>query len=87
LQAQYLLNSSNIQRKIENSPVLRKLLNTQKGSGLVTELYLLILSRFPTENERAIALGYVGSPERKPNEAWCDLAWALINTKEFTLKH
>lgn len=87
LQAQYLLNSSNIQRKIENSPVLRKLLNTQKGAGLVSELYLLILSRFPTENERTIAIGYAGSPERKPNEAWCDLAWALINTKEFTLKH
>lgn len=88
LQAQHLLNSSHIQRKIEPGPVIRKLITDKKGNPyIINELYLLILSRFPTEAEKSIALNYMNSPKRKQNEATYDLAWALINSKEFILKH
>jgi len=88
LQAQHLLNSSHIQRKIEPGPVIKKLIMDKKGNPyIISELYLLILSRFPTEEEKNIALNYMNSPKRKQNDATYDLAWALINSKEFILKH
>src|SRR5208283_5198472 len=48
----HLLNSSHIQRKIEQSPKLRYLAQSGKKPGqLVASLYLMILSRTPTEAE------------------------------------
>ena len=88
LQAQHLLNSSHIQRKIDPGPVIKKLITDKKGNQyIINELYLLILSRFPAEEEKNIALNYMNSSKRKQNDATCDLAWALINSKEFILKH
>lgn len=55
--------------------------------GLVDELYLRILSRFPTEQETRVARDYLSDPKRSPAESVCDLAWALINTTEFLVKH
>jgi hypothetical protein len=48
----HLLNSSHIQRKLEQSPKLRTLMQS-KGNPreVVSNLYLTILSRFPTDDE------------------------------------
>jgi hypothetical protein len=54
---------------------------------VLEELYLRILSRFPTDEEKRIAFEYVTSSKRRPFESFCDLVWALINSKEFLLKH
>jgi hypothetical protein len=54
---------------------------------VLEELYLRILSRYPTDEEKRIALDYVASSKRRPFESFCDLVWALINSKEFLLKH
>jgi len=53
----------------------------------VDELYLRILSRLPGEQERQAARDYLADSKRSPAEAVCDLAWALINTTEFLVKH
>lgn len=88
IQAQFLLNSSSIQRKIEQSGPIKQLLATNKGKAyVIEELYLRILSRFPVEREKKILEDYMNLSKRKPNEAAGDVAWALINTKEFILKH
>ncbi|MGD0091949.1 MAG: DUF1553 domain-containing protein [Planctomycetota bacterium] len=140
-QEQHLLNSSHIQKKIEQSWVLWYLAygpptpgtagatpaarGTQAGRGaggtaaaaggaggaggaagaagggqgqwtmptgplkpyVIEALYLRVLSRFPTEDERRTADVYLKSAKRKPYESFCDLAWALLNSKEFILKH
>lgn len=126
-QAQHLLNSSHIQKKIDQSPTLRqvaagralpqkikeqppvKLPGKGKGKGgdqvvggvkrpfvvqpadnnprVIEELYLRILSRFPTDQEKATADEYLKSSKRTPADSVCDLAWALVNTSEFILKH
>ncbi len=126
-QAQHLLNSSHIQKKIERSPELKKLAapsrkkpdpapsrnpkpdgkgrakaenqvvgglkkpfelkSAGENPGLVDELYLRILSRLPREQERQAAREYLADSKRSPSEAVCDLAWALINTTEFLVKH
>jgi len=101
-QAQHLLNSSHIQRKIERSEVLRQLafgapmpggrqkavpLPDRLRPNVIEDVYIRVLSRFPTDDEKRFADVYLKSPKRKPYEAFCDLVWALINSKEFVLKH
>lgn len=93
----HLLNSSHIQRKLEQGPKLRALFDSgRKPAEIIEELYLTILSRFPTAEERQIADNYsstrpAGKPAKGPapkrREDWVDLAWALINNPEFIYRH
>ena len=46
-----------------------------------------ILSRHPTEVELKAVEEYAQSPGVDPRQAVNDLAWALINTKEFLYRH
>lgn len=88
LQCQHMLNSGHIQKKIEQSQTIKKIINDKKGNDyIIQEFYLLILSRYPTAEEKKAADTYLGSNKRKPYDSAIDLAWALINTKEFILKH
>ncbi len=50
----YLLNSSDIQSKIQQSPLLRKQIMTGAGKRgeVISNIYLTILSRYPTESEK-----------------------------------
>ncbi|MBI3909427.1 MAG: DUF1553 domain-containing protein [Armatimonadetes bacterium] len=85
----YLLNSSDVQRKIERSPRLSKLLLSARGNRreLITGIYLTILSREPTQDELAAAEAYCQTGSLTLKQAADDLAWALINTKEFLYRH
>lgn len=50
----FLLNSSTLQRKLETGPVMKMLLNPKrKQPEIIEDLYLTILSRFPTPDEVA----------------------------------
>lgn len=107
----YLLNSSHIQQKIENSPKLRYMFfgadsrvkkskkpdksskrakpsapeRVQPGE-VANKLYLLILSRYPTEDETRAVSDYEASCSSR-RDAVYDLAWALINSAEFLYRH
>ena len=84
----HLLNSSHIQRKIEQGPALRSLLQSkQKPREVVTGLYLTILSRFPTDEELKTVQAYSPQGAGRGREAAVDLAWALINSPEFLYRH
>jgi hypothetical protein len=86
-QTLHILNSSHIQKKIMKGPGLRKLLATSPSPAeRVNLLYLTILSRTPTPAEQKIALDYIASSGQVDDGSY-DLAWALINTSEFSLKH
>jgi len=83
----HLLNSSHIQRKLEQSRMLQFQLQGKKDPGeIVTAMYLGILSRFPNAEEMKIAEAYAKSAASK-REAVTDLAWALINSPEFLYRH
>ena len=57
------------------------------GSVLIKNIYLTILSRYPTKSESDIAEKYFQSGEMTRKAAIEDLAWVLINTKEFLYRH
>jgi len=85
----HLLNSTDVQRKIEQSGRLRRLAQVAGGNrrDLISRIYLNVLSRFPTPAELSAAEQYFQTPGLNPTQAATDLAWALINTKEFLYRH
>jgi Protein of unknown function (DUF1553)/Protein of unknown function (DUF1549) len=84
-----LLNSSDIQNKIERSARLNGLIRNARGNrrNLVNVLYLNILSRYPTPDELAAAEAYFRTKGINMRQAVADLTWALINSKEFLYRH
>ena len=93
----HLLNSSHIQGKLDQSTSLRALLDPKRNQReVLRELYLTVLSRFPTPEEMkwAEAYGQLGPADKagkratvKRREDWVDIAWALINSTEFLYRH
>ncbi len=85
----HLLNSTHVQLKIERSRRLRRLFRTSRGNRrrVIRGLYLTILSREPTQIELTAAGDYFKTAGLGPRQAALDLAWTLINTKEFLYRH
>jgi hypothetical protein len=83
----HLLNSTHIQRKIEQSRMVQYLSTRDNQREAISGLYLGILSRYPTEDEFKIAGSYMDKRKGKAREATVDLAWALINSPEFLYRH
>lgn len=85
----YLLNSSEVQRKLQRSRRLRAVTGLTAGNrqGTIRWIYLLLLSREPMPEETAIAGRYFQSGALNTQDAVNDLAWALINSKEFLYRH
>ena len=82
-----LLNSTQVQRKIEQGPKLQALIrNRTAPREIIDGLYLTILSRPPTNDERRIVSARaLSGPDGRT--AAVDLAWALINSAEFLYRH
>ncbi len=84
-----MLNSSQVQIKIDRSKRLNGLAKASKGKvkTLIGMIYLNILSRYPTQTELATAEKYFDTKGIGRRQATNDLAWALINSKEFQYRH
>jgi hypothetical protein len=83
----HLLNSSHIQRKIEQSTKLQLVLQTKgKPRDVIDGLYLTILSRFPTDEELKTVQAYFQANGNK-RAAANDLVWVLMNSSEFLYRH
>jgi hypothetical protein len=84
----HLLNSNHIRQKLERSKWLQ---SVPMQNGLtpeaIEEVYLTILSRFPTGQEIQTAMEYSRSGVVHGREALVDLAWALLNSAEFAYQH
>lgn len=84
----HLLNSSQIQRKIEQSRMIQYQTQSKKDlREIAYGIYLGILSRFPTEEELGAVEAHSRSGNVKAREVAVDLAWALINSAEFLCRH
>ncbi len=83
-----LLNSTQIQRKLELSDNLRVLIQANTTMPqLVTNLYLTILSRRPGQAELQAALAYSQTANANRRATALDVAWALMNSPEFLYRH
>jgi hypothetical protein len=84
----HMLNSATLQTKLQSGPKLAAMLASGGSPSEIAEkLYLTILSRLPTEADVRAAEEHVKIGVAKGRDAWIDLAWALINSPEFLLRH
>jgi hypothetical protein len=58
-----------------------------KPNELAERLYLTILSRFPTDGDVKAVDEYAKTGVTRGRDVWIDLAWALVNSPEFLLRH
>ena len=83
-----MLNSTQVQRKIERSASLLALTRSGKPAREVVDtIYLTILSRYPTDEERKVAEAYAAAGRGVSRPGVLDLAWALLNSAEFLYRH
>jgi hypothetical protein len=87
-QVLHLANSDEVENKIAdgNGRVAKLVQAKASAAKAVEELHLAALARYPTAGERKDAVAYVEG-HRDVKRALEDLAWALINSKEFTFNH
>lgn len=83
----HLLNSSQIEHRIEQGPGLQEIFRMRDPRAMLSSLYLTILSRYPTEEEAKVAATYAQSSGLDRRNAAIDVAWALINSTEFLYRH
>jgi len=85
----HLLNSSDIQARIERGPRLAALLarGPRKPGVAVRALWMLVLSRPPTDAELQAVQRYARESKLQGKQVADDLVWALINSKEFLFAH
>ena len=90
-QSLHMLNSSEIQSKLSDDNGRAALLAKQADRALddkVRELYHWFYARPPDGEELQVALGHIDSAEEdKKREAYEDVVWALLQTKEFLFNH
>ncbi len=99
-QSLHLMNASDVKSKL-NTPNGRADLYSKSPRpepDKLRELYLAAYSREPTAEELKVAEAYVARPRvdsqgkpldlaRARREAYEDLLWAIINTKEYLYNH
>lgn len=88
-QSLHLLNSSEVQGKLQAGDGRAVKLARDKDRGdaeKIRELYAWSYARQPDEGELSLTLDYIAKHENK-QQAYEDLVWALINTKEFLFNH
>lgn len=100
-QWRHMLNSSHIQRKLDQGPKLKAIFESgRKPDEIIEELYLTILSRFPTADEVKALQTFGSAAASKPGKGgsrpantfrrrdeWIDITWSLINSTEFLYRH
>ena len=81
----HMLNSSHVIRKIEQGPAITALISGKSPKDVVNQVYLTVLSRYPTAEELQAITKHGQSV--KGRAAVNDLIWALLNSPEFLYRH
>jgi hypothetical protein len=67
--------------------LLDRLTNLKEAAPIADELYLSVLSRMPTTEERQEVAAYLARPGADRTVALQDLAWAVLTSAEFRFNH
>lgn len=85
----YLMNSGVVYRQMAvlGSQIAKRCRWQLERRG-IAEIYLQVLSRYPTPQEKKRVMAYVRAlPKKQRSDAWRDLVWVLVNSKEFLYYH
>jgi hypothetical protein len=88
-QSLHLLNSAEVQEKLAHDGGRASTMAADEARSVddkIRDLYLSAFARNPDGEELAIARGHVEKSEQ-PRQAYEDIIWALVNTKEFLFNH
>jgi hypothetical protein len=88
-QSLHLLNSQEIQDKLSHDAGRAARLAADNGrtdQQKIQQLYRIVFSRDPVDEELKSTLAYVAGKENR-REAYEDVVWSLINSKEFLFNH
>jgi len=88
-QVLHLLNSPSLQAKLshEAGAIARLTGRLPDNAALADEIYLAFYSRFPSDEERGVAVRHLARDPARRREAAEDLAWSLMNSLEFLFNH
>jgi hypothetical protein len=86
-QVLHMLNSTYVQRKITQGPKIATLMRSRNQQGVVQQLYLAVLSRYPTEDEKKLIAAHSQTGSGRGQSVATDLLWALVNSSEFLYRH
>jgi hypothetical protein len=87
-QAFQMINGETVRKKLEmGSNRIGKCLDAGRSdSDILNEVYVAALARLPTQSERTAVTRHIGRGKDR-RKAWEDVVWALLNSKEFLLRH
>jgi hypothetical protein len=88
VQALHLMNAPNLHQKVtsDNGRAAALAGSQRTPREIIEELYLLVYSRQPTDEETQIGERVLGQEGISRRQATEDLLWALLNTPEFVFK-
>jgi hypothetical protein len=95
VQALMMMNSGEINNAISSDKGTVALVVKAKNADpqkVIPELYKAALNRLPSQKEYSKLMAVVNDrktpvKDKSPNESYCDLFWALLNSNEFILNH
>ena len=86
-QALHLLNSDEVQGKLTRSngraDVLSGINDKRPDAEKIEELFLWALARKPSDSDLKTALDHIQKNDKNKRQAYENILWALLNTKEF----
>jgi hypothetical protein len=87
MQAFQLLNGEQINQMLRdpNNALGKRIEANAADVDILDDLYLAAVSRHPKADEQAKFLQYIAAAKDR-RTAWEDLAWSLVNSKEFLLR-
>ncbi|RMF36787.1 MAG: DUF1549 domain-containing protein [Planctomycetota bacterium] len=87
-QTLHLMNSQEVNGRLgrDSGRAARLAASGLEADAIVEELYLAGFSRFPTEDERQVAVAAIRAAGENRRQAIEDLMWAMMNSAEFYIQ-